>query len=207
MVLAAYPELLARQISIHIQPVGGMLVVRVTDGPASGKPSAAVPALVSAVASFDSSGRLERYSATGVLLEDARNQALREHLAAHPSWKESDAELYLQQLIGRSAAEALGPLAAVTARGRAVLGGSVALHGAPRLHWKRGAMERPGSERVVRPVFQPPPAPPGVPRPPASAATPLWIVDASSTDASGAPVQYRLEYEPISGRLVGAVRQ
>jgi hypothetical protein len=212
LVFGAYPDLIGRPVNIEITPIGDSYAIRVTDAPAQGEKASALPSLVSAFVSFDAQSRLKTYTASGVLLEDARNQALRQQLAAHPEWQESDIDLYLQQITGRSAAEGLAPPAQTAEKSRAALGATATIAQAPtlRLRSEAAASDAVATERVAprsRSAFQPPPAPPNLPPPPASAVKSVWVVEATTEGANGETARYRLEYEPISGRLVGAVRQ
>ncbi|MEO7890995.1 MAG: hypothetical protein ABIW19_13420 [Vicinamibacterales bacterium] len=207
--LAIYPDLLARPTFIEILPLGGGYAVRVMDPPAKGSDLATQPSVLSAIVSFDADGQLDSYRATGLLVDDSRNTALQQQLAAHPDWTDGDADLWMQSIGGASVSNRTapnpGPLAAQPIA--KFLGNSVEVR-ASAFRW-RGDRLPPTAvpPRASRPGFEPTPLPKWAPPPPPLAVAPMWVVEVVSAGRGAKALNYRLEYEPFGGRLIGAVRQ
>ena len=206
-VLAAYPDLVTRPITVSLTPLNGQVVVRVVDATPPGPSNTDAAPLVSAVVAFDAAGRVTTYAATGALLEDTRNRAFLQEMAAHPEWSEADAEGRLDSLGGRSTARPSPGSTPSETKWRTFLGVSVSAAPA-RLRWKgdpsapRAASVSPATLAALTASQAP-----GLPPPPTLAIKPAWIAEITAETGGPAPARYRVEYEPFGGRLIAVVRQ
>ena len=206
----AYPELRQRRTAAVYTPVGEQWVVRVSDPPAPGAPSPAP--LVEATVALDVNGRLKSFRATGAILDDTRNNALWEQMKAHPEWDESDADIWLQQVGGRSTVgRSKESVATLKADEWQPLLGSAAEVVSARFRWRSvGTPKRStpalgqgpvNADRLSDVVRRSPPPPPIL------ATRPSWLVEVVAQDDAGKRITYQFEYEPFGGRLIGVVRQ
>lgn len=190
LIVAAYPELLERPLEFQARFERGEWLVSVAAAPepVPGQPLAArtapLPVLVRARATFDAADQLTRFSADGPWLFDAANAVFRESLRQHPEWTGAEADAELRRLGSTTGAAVgftprVGPERAALARHLGV--GATA--GAAAFQWRETA---PGA-------------------PPDGRLKPLWITEVVATQG-GQVVSYRLEYEPVGGRLVGITR-
>lgn len=171
----ANPDLLQRPIAMTANPTGGRVIVTVRDGtPSAGR----APTLLGAVFEFLATGELKSYVASGELLEQARNEAVRQSLRAHPGLTPLQL-LSAVRSIETPAAPATTAGAIDPARWSRFVGTN------PQVGAAKGAVTaRPGSVD-----------------------SPDVVRDLQATARDGTAAAYRLQYEPFGGRLVAVVRQ
>lgn len=185
--LLAYPDLVNRPITMTMQPQGSGLVVSVEDAddPLQ-RPRGAVPSpVVVAAMEFTASGQLRSFAASGALVNDVANRALRDQLLEHPEWTEAQAASWLRANGAAAVQSAPDDVTRLTSpRWQAFLGTNV----------QTGASAfaaRESSSQGQPPVWRPRPG---------------WEVQVSATASAGA-ASYRLVFEPFGGRLVAVTRQ
>jgi hypothetical protein len=196
---------MTRPVAVTLTPLAdGQIVVEVKDA----VPTKGAEPLVTAAIAFDKSGRLKTYAATGTLLDDTRNRALQQQLAAHPAWTDQDKDVWLQSNGGQPTLGRTAPAAAtLTADPVSTFLGQSVLADSSTFRWRGDVspVKADGTPPKVRPGFAPA-APPST-GPPPLAIRPVWVVGVTTDPGSASSAHYRLEYEPFGGRLVGVVRQ
>lgn len=210
LLASAYPELRQRRVAAIYTPVDGQWVVRVSDPPTPGTASPAP--LIEATVALDADGRLKSFRATGVILEDARNNALWEQMKAHPEWDDADADVWLQQAGGRSTVgrskESVATLKADD--WQPVLGSGAEVVSA-RFRWRSAGTPKRSAPALGQAPVNADKLPEIVrknpPPPPILATRPSWLVEVVARDDGAKRLTYEFEYEPFGGKLIGVVRQ
>ena len=184
LLVLAYPELLDRPVTFRFVATDGGLRVRVAEAvdPLAAPAGEAQPDLVEVVVEFGSDGQLARFRAEGALVSSPARDALSAAMQAHPRWTEEERDTRLAAL--HAAHPRGGPF-------------DVRLDVA---RWARflGANAHAAAAAFDWGATGPPDSPSDGPR---------WVAHLTSTGTGGRPAQYRLDFEPLGGRLVAITRQ
>ena len=157
------------------------------DLPASSRLESEHPPLLAATFEFATDGGLRLFVAHGVLLDQQRNEALVDQLSAHPKWADSDAEVALMSMGGRSADGAVQ--AAPSEVGLAAL--ARFLGAEPKVLGIRPNWRQDGVSDGPAPFTS----------------APGWRTGITAKGRDGNVVSYRLDFEPFGGRLTSLVRE
>jgi len=184
LISLAYPELRDRSLTLHFTAADGGLRVRVAEAvnPVSAPAGVVVPDLVEATVQLGADGRLVRFRAEGVLVASAARRALALALRAHPQWTEAERQARLMALGARQVPPGRFDARLDLARWARFLGAS-ALISAAAFQW--GASAPPDN------------SPPG----------PTWVASLTAASGDGRTLRYRVEFEPLGGRLVALTRE
>ena len=178
--------LLARRVSITVNPQDGFLAISVTDvvdGALARQEVAPVPLFTAEIA-LNAAGEMTAFGARGPFLEQARNEALGNAVLEHPEWSDADAWRFMLSLGGRdtTAAAPIGTLD--LADGPTLLGTSGTVT-------DDAALSRNASASADK----------------ASVSKLGWTTSLRTTTEKGTAAQFKLIFEPFGGRLIQVTRE
>lgn len=215
LLLASYPELASRPLSVTMRAVGRRAILRwtpTTPEPLERRAEKSEEVLLSAIVDFDDDGLLERLIVDGQLAESARSRELFAKAIAEPEWSLANVESWLASHGGRAKEAVRLKARPDPERWQQALGSQLSIADS-EFRMKRRPSAGPSAAASPSPNGRmtregPSGNPPVTNQPlPDTLPEPGWFAEVRATSRKGRPIQYLFRFEPFDGRLVEVVRQ